>query len=88
MVTCISVLSLCNCLFPLLQGTVTYQLPSASLSWSSVFHQLESNKERLGIIDYSVSQTTLDQVTTSEELHWCASVIVLNFGASVSTCTY
>jgi ABC-type multidrug transport system ATPase subunit len=44
------------------QGSVTYQLPSAGLTWSSVFRQLEANKDRLGIIDYSVSQTTLDQV--------------------------
>ena len=46
----------------LMQGSVTYQLPSAGLSWSSVFRQLETNKDRLGIIDYSVSQTTLEQV--------------------------
>ncbi len=46
-----------------LQGAVTYQLPGGGLSWSSVFRQLESNKERLGIIDYSVSQTTLEQVS-------------------------
>ena len=45
-----------------LQGAVTYQLPSAGVTWSTVFRQLEGNKERLGIVDYSVSQTTLDQV--------------------------
>ncbi len=44
------------------QGTVTYQLLGEGVSWSSVFRLLESNKERLGIIDYSVSQTTLEQV--------------------------
>ena len=48
------------------QGAVTYQLPSADVSWSSLFRQLESNKERLGIIDYSVSQTTLEQVRTHQ----------------------
>ena len=46
----------------LLQGAVTYRLPTNAMSWSSVFRQLESNKERLGIVDYSVSQTTLEQV--------------------------
>ena len=46
-----------------MQGSVTYQLPSDGLTWSSVFRQLEANKERLGIIDYSVSQTTLEQVS-------------------------
>lgn len=43
---------------------MTYQLPSIGVSWAAVFHQMESNKERLGIVDYSVSQTTLDQVCT------------------------
>lgn len=46
----------------LFQGAVTYRLPTNALSWSSVFRQLETNKERLGIVDYSVSQTTLEQV--------------------------
>ncbi len=41
---------------------MAYQLGGTDVSWSSVFRQLESNKERLGIIDYSVSQTTLEQV--------------------------
>ena len=45
------------------QGTVTYQLPSAGVTWSTVFRQLEGNRRRLGIVDYSVSQTTLDQVS-------------------------
>ena len=49
-------------LYCLPQGAVAYHLPSADLTWSSVFRQLENNKERLGIIDYSVSQTTLEQV--------------------------
>ena len=45
------------------QGSVTYQLPSAGLTWSSVFRQIEANKERLSIVDYTVSQTTLEQVS-------------------------
>ena len=52
-------LSCCDCST---QGSVTYQLPSEGLTWSSVFRQMEANKDRLGIIDYSVSQTTLEQV--------------------------
>ncbi len=46
---------------------MTYQLPSAGVTWSTVFRQLESNKQRLGIVDYSVSQTTLDQVSMSHD---------------------
>ena len=43
-------------------GTVTYFLPSDQLAWASVFRLLEENKEDLCIVDYSVSQTTLEQV--------------------------
>jgi len=43
-------------------GAVTYWLPSEVVSWSFVFRLLEENKVQLGIIDYSVSQTTLEQV--------------------------
>ncbi len=43
-------------------GAVTYLLPSDLVSWSLIFRLLEENKEELGIIDYSVSQTTLEQV--------------------------
>ena len=48
---------------------MTYQLPSANTSWSTVFQQLEDNKERLSIIDYSVSQTTLEQVSNRKWFH-------------------
>ena len=43
-------------------GAVTYWLPNEEVSWSSVFRLVEENKEDLGIVDYSVSQTTLEQV--------------------------
>ena len=35
------------------------------MTWSQMFKEIEANKERLNIIDYSVSQTTLDQVRYS-----------------------
>ena len=46
-----------------LQGSVTYRVPDNGTSWSSIFRLVEDNKECLGIVDYSVSQTTLDQVS-------------------------
>ena len=56
---------------------MTYQLPSSGVTWSSVFRQLEQNRQRLHIVDYSVSQTTLDQVSREIQLtfnlpasHW------------------
>ena len=41
---------------------LTYQIVSENLKWSYIFGTLEKSKERLGIVDYSVSQTTLEQV--------------------------
>ena len=61
---CTMIAMLCQimCMIDLTQGAMTYQLPSVDISWSSIFRQIENNKERLRIVDYSVSQTTLDQV--------------------------
>ena len=39
-----------------------YRLSSKDTPCSYIFRELEGNKDRLGIIDYGVSQTTLDQV--------------------------
>lgn len=39
-----------------------YQLPSSLTSLARIFSLLSKNKEALSIEDYSVSQTTLDQV--------------------------
>ncbi|CAD5112606.1 DgyrCDS1819 [Dimorphilus gyrociliatus] len=43
-------------------GLVYYQLKSRGVSWASLFGTIEKNRERLHIDDYSVSQTTLEQV--------------------------
>ena len=60
-----------------MQGTVIYQIPFQGVSWSQWFRQLEEKKQRLNIIDYSVSQTTLQQVfvyvvSEVEFLSFCA----------------
>ncbi|XP_022109857.1 ATP-binding cassette sub-family A member 1-like [Acanthaster planci] len=39
-----------------------YQMPSTSASLAKVFGAFDANKQRFNIEDYSVSQTTLDQV--------------------------
>lgn len=41
---------------------VVYQLPNTFLSLSRVFHAFEEVRKHMPIEDYSVSQTTLDQV--------------------------
>ncbi|XP_068599288.1 phospholipid-transporting ATPase ABCA1 [Brachionichthys hirsutus] len=44
------------------QNVLQYQLPSRACCLARVFDVLSNNYEELGIIDFSVSQTTLDQV--------------------------
>ncbi|XP_035267888.1 phospholipid-transporting ATPase ABCA1 isoform X3 [Anguilla anguilla] len=43
-------------------NVLQYQLPTHACSLAHIFDVLSSNSEELGITDYSVSQTTLDQV--------------------------
>ncbi|XP_076054127.1 phospholipid-transporting ATPase ABCA3-like [Oratosquilla oratoria] len=44
------------------RGFLHYHVPAKGLTWSSVFGEMERSRQRLGIEDYSVSQTTLEQV--------------------------
>ena len=41
---------------------VCYQLPLTARKLGDVFGSLEAEKDNLGIQEYSISQTTLDQV--------------------------
>ena len=45
---------------------MTYQIPAEGVTWSALFRTVEQNKEQFRIIDYSVSQTTLEQVREEE----------------------
>jgi len=48
------------------QGMLNYTIPkTATVTWSKIFSLLENNKESANIADYSVSQTTLEQVFLS-----------------------
>ncbi|XP_076468710.1 phospholipid-transporting ATPase ABCA3-like [Babylonia areolata] len=44
------------------QGYVHFQVPDASVPLSEVFETMESAKDTLGVEDYSVHQTTLEQI--------------------------
>uniref|UniRef100_A0A8C6UK25 ABC transporter domain-containing protein n=1 Tax=Neogobius melanostomus TaxID=47308 RepID=A0A8C6UK25_9GOBI len=44
------------------QSVLQYQIPSHACCLAQVFHALADDHEELGIADFSVSQTTLDQV--------------------------
>eukprot|EP00123_Amoebidium_parasiticum_P018720 comp24269_c0_seq1/m.45256 comp24269_c0_seq1/g.45256 ORF comp24269_c0_seq1/g.45256 comp24269_c0_seq1/m.45256 type:complete len:1770 (-) comp24269_c0_seq1:99-5408(-) len=43
-------------------GLLNYNLPQEGMLWSQIFGQLEKGKKTLGLEDYSVSQTTLEQI--------------------------
>ncbi|XP_036605129.1 ATP-binding cassette sub-family A member 3-like [Trichosurus vulpecula] len=47
------------------QGMVKYHIPSQNLSWAKVFGMLENIKEKYNLEDYSICQTTLEQVFMS-----------------------
>ncbi len=47
------------------QGLVHYHLPEAGQSWARIFGLMESAKNKYQIEDYSVGQTTLEQVRVS-----------------------
>ncbi|XP_031630848.1 ATP-binding cassette sub-family A member 3-like [Contarinia nasturtii] len=54
------------------QGILTYYLPQTSeLKWSLMFDHMETIKEILGIEDYSICQTTLEQVFLSFTKPYC-----------------
>ena len=58
-------------------STLVYQLPPTGLKLSEVFRILEGGREHLDISDYSLSQTTLDDVfihfasLQSEDVGFC-----------------
>ena len=45
-----------------MNGTLAYEIPQESTQLSQVFTALEEKRVEFGITDYSVSQTTLEQV--------------------------
>ncbi|KAM7349571.1 ATP binding cassette subfamily A member 3 isoform 2-T3 [Cochliomyia hominivorax] len=44
------------------QGILTFYIPLASIKWSKIFGLMESNRDELNIEDYSISQTTLEEI--------------------------
>ncbi|XP_070849905.1 phospholipid-transporting ATPase ABCA1-like [Chaetodon trifascialis] len=50
-------------------NTLQYQFPHAQGALANIFSQFSSHQQRLGVEDYSVSQTTLDQVFVNFAKH-------------------
>ena len=44
------------------QGYLHYQIPAYGVTWATLFGTMENNRKAFHIEDYSVSQTTLEQV--------------------------
>ncbi|XP_017124894.1 phospholipid-transporting ATPase ABCA3 isoform X2 [Drosophila elegans] len=44
------------------QGILTFYIPLAGVKWSRIFGLMEGNRDQLNIEDYSVSQTTLEEI--------------------------
>lgn len=44
------------------QGLITYYVPRENLTWSKMFGLMETAKNKFNIEDYSISQTSLEQV--------------------------
>uniref|UniRef100_H2SHG0 P-type phospholipid transporter n=1 Tax=Takifugu rubripes TaxID=31033 RepID=H2SHG0_TAKRU len=72
------------------ENILQYQLPSHACCLARVFDLLSNNFEELGVVDFSVSQTTLDQVfvnfakeqTDEDQL---TDVVIINTTSQVNT---
>lgn len=58
-------------------NTLQYQLPYAQGALANIFSHFTSHQQRLGVEDYSVSQTTLDQVR-ARKWDQCEDLFLLN----------
>ncbi|GAM21164.1 hypothetical protein SAMD00019534_043390 [Acytostelium subglobosum LB1] len=56
-----------------LGGVITYDIPTEKLSLARLFREFESNKQALGVLDFSVSQTSLEKVFLKFALEQTAS---------------
>ena len=57
-------------------NTLQYQLPHVEGSLAMIFSQFTKHQQGLGVEDYSVSQTTLDQVCLPQDVCVCVCVCV------------
>lgn len=44
---------------------LTFSIPSKNIKWSEIFGKLEAAKVRLSIDDYSIGQSSLEQIFLS-----------------------
>jgi ATP-binding cassette subfamily A (ABC1) protein 3 len=46
------------------EGLLTYRITNPTLTWSTMFGMMERAKRQLNIEDYSLGQTSLEQVSS------------------------
>jgi len=52
-----------------LAGTRNYEVPKSAVTLESVFKAMEENKDRLGITDWAITNTTLEEVFLKISMH-------------------
>uniref|UniRef100_A0A4W3JZM3 ABC transporter domain-containing protein n=1 Tax=Callorhinchus milii TaxID=7868 RepID=A0A4W3JZM3_CALMI len=73
------------------RSMLQYQLPSYQSSLSRIFNILSSHREKFQIEDYSVSQTTLDQVRTlghPPDIPGCNTDVICCFMSNAIVCFF
>lgn len=68
------------------QGILQYDVPSGQ-SWATVFKILENSKQECNVANYSVSQTTLEQVSIANRVVCGTDHIVCGCGTDLSRTT-
>ena len=58
------------------QGMVHYHLPESGQTWARIFGLMEGAKSKYQIEDYSVGQTTLEQVSDKPSIKLASKVQV------------
>jgi len=43
-------------------GLLTFYIPLTEVKWSRIFGMMERNRNQLNVEDYSISQTTLEEI--------------------------
>ncbi|XP_037883728.1 phospholipid-transporting ATPase ABCA1 isoform X1 [Glossina fuscipes] len=60
------------------QGILTFYIPLSSIKWSQIFGLMERNRDQLNIEDYSISQTTLEEIFLDFAKHQREDARVVN----------
>jgi len=57
---------------------LTYYIPLSGIKWSKMFGVMERNRDQLNVADYSISQTTLEEIFLEFAKHQRADTRIVN----------